>query len=222
MLILQNNSYVNGTGSSKEHYSGSKPSSSDVSGVNKAASNLSHSSISSSVSQQPVQPTGIPEPQKRPKMSFVVGYGKVVRCNRTPSTSNSSASNSHPQSSSSTSKFQRSKQVNGTSSYRSATFLVPYDEESSEESDQESRVMDNGTAKSHGVAKAASGDGGMHSPHYHSSSSLLPERNGSNSLSESHTGENGSGHGPLNGYHKVNGFKHPDKVRNFFSLAAPL
>lgn len=210
--MLKNNSYVNGTGSSKEHYSGSKPSSSDVSGVNKAASNLSHSSISSSVSQQPVQPTGIPEPQKRPKMSFVVGYGKVVRCNRTPSTSNSSASNSHPQSSSSTSKFQRSKQVNGTSSYRSATFLVPYDEESSEESDQESRVMDNGTAKSHGVAKAASGDGGMHSPHYHSSSSLLPERNGSNSLSESHTGENGSGHGPLNGYHKVNGFKHPDKA----------
>ncbi|KAB5555452.1 hypothetical protein PHYPO_G00034400 [Pangasianodon hypophthalmus] len=213
--MLKNNSYVNGNGSSKEYHSGSKPSSSDIGGVNKATSNLSYSSTPSSASHQPVHPMGIPEPQKRPKMSFTVGYGKVARCNRAPSTSSSSSSSasySYPQSSSSTSKFQRSKQVNGTSSYRSATFLVPYDEESSEESDQESRVLDNGTAKAYGVAKASIGNGGMHSPLSHSSSSLSPETNGSNSFSESHTGANGSGHGPLNGHHKVNGFKHSDKA----------
>lgn len=207
-LFLQNNAYVNGSGASKEYHSGSKPSSSDTGGVNKTASNLS--STSSSASHQPVHPVGIPEPQKRPKMSFTVGYGKVVRCTRTPSTSSnsSSASSSYPQSSSSssTSKSQRSKQVNGTSSHRSATLLVPYDEESSEESDQESRVSDNGTK--------ASGNGGMHSSLSHSSSSHLPETNGSNSISESCTDANVSGHGPLNGHHKVNGFKHSDKVRN--------
>ncbi|KAK3529026.1 hypothetical protein QTP70_014419, partial [Hemibagrus guttatus] len=214
--MLKNNSYVNGNGSSKEYNSGSKPSSSDISSMSKATSNVSYSSTSSSASHQPVHPTAIPEPQKRPKMSFIVGCGKVVRCNRTPSTpsssSSSSASYSYPQSSSSTSKFQRSKQVNGTSSYRSATFLVPYDEESSEESDQESRVLDNGTAKPSIVAKAPSGNGGMHSPISHSSCSHLPETNGSNSVSESHIGTNGSGHGPLNGHHKVNGFKHSDKA----------
>lgn len=216
-IFLQNNAYVNGSGASKEYHSGSKPSSSDSGGVNKAASNLS--STSSSASHQPVHPMGIPEPQKRPKMSFTVGYGKVVRCNRTPSTSSnssSSASSSYPQSSSSTSKSQRSKQVNGTSSHRSATFLVPYDEESSEESDQESRVLDNGTAKPYDLARAASGNGGMHSSLSHSSSSHLPETNGSNSISETCTDANVSGHGPLNGHHKVNGFKHSDKVRNLF------
>lgn len=158
---------------------------------------------------------GLPEPQKRPKMSFVVGYGKVVRCNRNPSTSSSSsssASHSYPQSSSSTSKLQCSKQVNGKSSYRSSTFLVPYDEESSDESDQENRVLDNGTAKPYGIAKTASGNGGMHSSLSHSSSSISPETNGSNSFSESHTGANGSGHGSLNGHHRVNGFKHSGKV----------
>ncbi|XP_060795718.1 ubiquitin carboxyl-terminal hydrolase 42 isoform X2 [Neoarius graeffei] len=215
--MLKSNSHVNGNGSSKEYHSGSKPSSSDISGVNKATSSLTYcsSTTSSSASHQPVHPTSIPEPQKRPKMSFLVGSGKVVRGNRAPSSSSSSSSSdsySYPQSSSSTSKFQHSKQVNGTSSYHSATFLVPYDEESSEESDQESRVLDSGTAKPYGVAKAASENSGTHSPLSHSSSSLSPETNGFNSFSASRMAENGSGHGPLNGHHKVNGFKHSDKA----------
>ncbi|XP_026993354.2 ubiquitin carboxyl-terminal hydrolase 42-like isoform X1 [Tachysurus fulvidraco] len=203
--MLKNNSYVNGNGSSKEYHNSSKPSSSDSS-VSKAASNVSYSSTPSSASNQPVHPTGM----KRLKMSFTVSYGKVVRCNRTQtapsSSSSSSASYSHPQSSSSTSKLQCSKQVNGTSSYSSSTFLVPYDEESSEDSDQESRVLDNGTSKLSGVAKAASVNDGMHSPHFNSSRSHSPKTNGSNSFSESHIGTNGSGHG------QVNGFKHSDKA----------
>ncbi|XP_026993356.2 ubiquitin carboxyl-terminal hydrolase 42-like [Tachysurus fulvidraco] len=203
--MLKNNSYVNGNGSSKEYHNSSKPSSSDSS-VSKAASNVSYSSTPSSASNQPVHPTGM----KRLKISFTVSYGKVVRCNRTQtapsSRSSSSASYSYPQSSSSTSKLQCSKQVNGTSSYSSSTFLVPNDEESSEDSDQESRVLDNGTSKLSGVAKAASVNDGMHSPHFNSSRSHSPKTNGSNSFSESHIGTNGSGHG------QVNGFKHSDKA----------
>ncbi|KAM9462356.1 ubiquitin carboxyl-terminal hydrolase 42 [Clarias gariepinus] len=211
--VLKKNLYINGNGSSKEHHIGSKPSSSNISGVNKSTSNLSYSS-SSSTSHQPVHPSGIPEPHKRPKMSFTVGYGKVVRCSSTPGVSSSSASYSDPQSSSSssTSKFQCKKQVNGTSSCHSATLLVPYDEESSEDSDKESRVLDNGTAKTYSVAKATSGNNGTHSLISHSSSSVSPETNGSNSSPHSHTGANGLGHGLLNGHHKVNGFTHSGKA----------
>ncbi|KAK2866276.1 hypothetical protein Q7C36_002332 [Tachysurus vachellii] len=141
--MLKNNSYVNDNGSSKEYHNSSKPSSSDISSVSKATSNVSYSSTPSSASHQPVHPTGM----KSIKMRFTLSNGKVVRC----------------------------------------------------------RILDNGTPKPSGVAKAASGNDGMHSPHFNSSSSHSPKTNGSNIFSESHMGTNGSGHD------QVNGFKHSDK-----------
>ncbi|XP_026993358.2 ubiquitin carboxyl-terminal hydrolase 42-like [Tachysurus fulvidraco] len=65
------------------------------------------------------------------------------------------------------------------------------------------RILDNGTSKP-SVAKAASGNDGMHGPHFNSSHSHSPKTNGSNS--KSHVGTNGSGHG------QVNGFKHSYKA----------
>ncbi|KAI5610603.1 hypothetical protein C0J50_12030 [Silurus asotus] len=158
-------------------------------------------------------------------MSFIVANGGVTQCNRTLSSASTSSSHSSPftaghqnfHPSSCTSKCQRSKQVNGTSSYCTATFLVPYDEKSSHESGLESKFSDSSTFNPHGVAKTASENGGMHSPLSHISSSLLPCRNPtdsqrSKSLSESDTGANSSGHRHVNGHHKVNGFKHSDKT----------
>ncbi|TSK14638.1 Ubiquitin carboxyl-terminal hydrolase 42 [Bagarius yarrelli] len=210
--MVKNNSYVNGNGASQACHSGSKPGSSDISGVSEDTFNVSYSSTSYSATHQPVRPTSIP--QKRPKLSFTVGCGKAVRCNRIPSTlsssSSSSASYSYPQSPSSTSKFHRSKQVNGTSLYRSGTYLVPYDEESSEESDQESKISDKSTVMPSGVVKASSENGDTKSQLSYSSVSHLPETNGSNCFSESQKGTKGLRHGPLNGHHKVNGFKHSE------------
>ncbi|KAK2866282.1 hypothetical protein Q7C36_002338 [Tachysurus vachellii] len=141
--MLKNNSYVNGNGSSKEYHNSSKPSSSDISSVSKATSNVSYSSTPSSASHQPVHPTGM----KSIKMRFTLSNGKVVQC----------------------------------------------------------RILDNGTPKP-SVTKAASGNDGMHSPHFNSSSSHSPKTNGSKIFSESHMGTNGSGHD------QVNGFKHSYKA----------
>ncbi|KAI5627255.1 ubiquitin carboxyl-terminal hydrolase 42 isoform X1 [Silurus asotus] len=215
--MLKNNSYVNGNGSSKEHNNGLEPSSSGISEGNTSDLSSYSSTTSSSDSDHPVQP--------RIKMSFIVANGKVVRCNRTLSSASTSSSHSSPftaghqhfHPSSSTSKCQRSKQVNGTSSYCTATFLVPYDEKSAHESGLESKFSDSSTFKPHAVAKTASENGGMHSPLSHNSSSLSPCRNPtdsqkSNSLLESYTSANGSGHRHVNGHHKVNGLKHPEKT----------
>ncbi|KAF7705219.1 ubiquitin carboxyl-terminal hydrolase 42-like [Silurus meridionalis] len=215
--MLKNNSYVNGNGSSKEHNNGLEPSSSGISEGNTSDLSSYSSTTSSSDSDHPVQP--------RVKMSFIVANGEVTQCNRTLSSASTSSSHSSPftaghqhfHPSSSTSKCQRSKQVNGTSSYCTATFLFPYDEKSSHESGLDSKFSDSSTFKSHGVAKTASENGGMHSPLSHNSSSPSPCRNPtdsqrSNSLSESYTGANGSEHRHVNGHHKVNGFKHSDKT----------
>ncbi|XP_027027477.2 ubiquitin carboxyl-terminal hydrolase 42-like isoform X1 [Tachysurus fulvidraco] len=140
--MVKNNSYVYGNGSSKKYHS-SKPSSSDISSVSKATSNVSYSSTPSSTSHQPVLPTGM----KSIKMRFTLSNGKVMQC----------------------------------------------------------RIVENDTPKPSGVAKASSGNDGMHSPHFNSSSSHSPKSNRSNSFSESHMGTNESGIG------QVNGFKHSDK-----------
>ncbi|XP_076836785.1 uncharacterized protein LOC143482326 [Brachyhypopomus gauderio] len=79
----------------------------------------------------------------------------------------SSSSSSAPQS---TSDLRRPVQVNGgAAAHNKATFLVPYGQESSDESDQEGRALDNGTGKSYPGAKASDGKGGMDGPLFHSS-----------------------------------------------------
>uniref|UniRef100_A0A8B9HSP1 Ubiquitin carboxyl-terminal hydrolase n=1 Tax=Astyanax mexicanus TaxID=7994 RepID=A0A8B9HSP1_ASTMX len=167
------------------------------------------------------------EPQKRPRLTFLIGQGKTVRPSQTQpspsSSSTSSASHAQPQpssssssSSQSTSDLQSPVQVNGTSTGHSgAAFLVPYGQESSEESDQEGGVWENGITTPYSVSKAANGKNGVDGVYSHSSSSsVAPKTNSSNSFSATHARENGSGHAhnAQNGHHKVNGFKHADKV----------
>ncbi|XP_066520957.1 ubiquitin carboxyl-terminal hydrolase 42 [Hoplias malabaricus] len=222
--MLKNNSYVNGNGSSKEYLSGSKPSSSSFSsGMTKTGSSLSASSSSSS--HQLVRPSSISEPSKRPKLTFLIGQGKTVRPKSCPGFFSSSASHTHSQpsssSSQSTSDLHHHAQVNGTSaSHNRTAFLVPYDEESSDESDQEGGVLDNGTAKTYSAAKSANGKVGVKSAPSHSSSSLTPKTNGSNSFSLMHMHENGHVTSAQNGHHKVNGCKHADKATGSISSSS--
>ncbi|XP_051523692.1 ubiquitin carboxyl-terminal hydrolase 42-like isoform X2 [Myxocyprinus asiaticus] len=217
--MMKNSSYINGNGSSKEYHSGSKPNRSFC-GVTKAGSALSHpsssasSSSSTSLSNQLVRPMGIPDSSKRPKLTFLIGQGKPVRSTQnqsSPNCSSSSAFHSQPTSSSTstnTSGFPQAKQLNGTPiNHTAAAFLVPYGQESSEESDQEAGTLENGTAKLYLAPKMQS----------HISTSLPPptsKTNGSNGFPELHVRENGSGspQKSQNGHTKANGFNHTDKV----------
>uniref|UniRef100_A0AAY5EM20 Ubiquitin carboxyl-terminal hydrolase n=1 Tax=Electrophorus electricus TaxID=8005 RepID=A0AAY5EM20_ELEEL len=203
------------------------PGGSSLSTVTKTGSTPSLSSTSSSPSHQLVRPTAIADAPKRPKLTFLIGQGKAVRPSQSqPSPSCSSvAASSHlqllPSSSSSsipksTSDLQKLAQVNGNTAGQSgAAFLVPYSQESSDESDQEGGgALNNGTVKPYPGAKTANGKGGMDGPLSHSSSSLTPKTKGSSSFPGTLPRENGSGpvHSTQNGHHKVNGFKPSDKV----------
>ncbi|XP_051530577.1 ubiquitin carboxyl-terminal hydrolase 42 [Myxocyprinus asiaticus] len=225
--MMKNSSYVNGNGngSSKEYHSGSKPNRSFC-GVPKIGSGMSlpsssaSSSSSTSLSNQTVRPMGIPDSSKRPKLTFLIGQGKPVRPTQTqtnPNCSSSSASHSQPTSSSNsatTSGFQQAKQVNRTPiNHTAATFLVPYGQESSEESDQEAGTLENGTA-----TNITNGNGVKDDLKSHNSSSLpllISKTNGSNGFTELHLSENesGSAHKSHNGHPKANGFNHTDEVR---------
>lgn len=164
---------------------------------------------------------GIPDSSKRPKLTFLIGQGKPVRPAQTQSSPNCSLSSaSHPQPTSSstsmsTSGFPQVKQVNGT--HTGASFLVPYGQESSEESDQEAGALENGSAKPYLAPDLSNGNGVKDDVQSHNSSSL-PQltsiKNGSNGF---HMCENGSepAHKSQNGLPKANGFNHTDKVQHF-------
>ncbi|XP_048025852.1 ubiquitin carboxyl-terminal hydrolase 42 isoform X1 [Megalobrama amblycephala] len=213
------NTYINGNGSSKDYHGGSKPNR-GFCGVTKIGSGLSHASSSASASSSTslVRPMGIPDSSKRPKLTFLIGQGKPVRPAQTQSSPNCSLSSaSHPQptsssSSMSTSGFPQVKQVNGT--HTGASFLVPYGQESSEESDQEAGALENGSAKPYLAPDLSNGNGVKDDAQSHNSSSL-PQltsiKNGSNGF---HVRENGSepAHKSQNGLPKANGFNHTDKV----------
>ncbi|XP_052467084.1 ubiquitin carboxyl-terminal hydrolase 42 [Carassius gibelio] len=217
--MLKNSSYINGNGSSKEHHGGSKPNRS-LCGATKLGSGLSHTSSSASAcsSTSLVRPMGIPDSSKRPKLTFLIGQGKLVKPTQTHSGPNCSLSSaSHPQPTSSSTSVSTSgfPQVNGTQT--GASFLVPYGQESSEESDQEAGALDNGSVKTHHAPKIANGNRVKDDTQSHSSSSLPhlpPKTNGSNGFSEIHVRENGSGpaHKSQNGLPKANGFNHAEKV----------
>ncbi|XP_016139615.1 ubiquitin carboxyl-terminal hydrolase 42 [Sinocyclocheilus grahami] len=217
--MLKNSSYINGNGSSKEYHGGSKPNRSFC-GVTKLGSGLSHTSSSASAcsSTSLVQPMGIPDSSKRPKLTFLIGQGKPVKPTQTQSSPNCSLSSaSHPQPTSSSTSVSTSgfPQVNGT--HTGASFLVPYSQESSEESDQEAGALENRSVKPYLAPKITNGNGVKDDTQSHNSSSLpqlTPKTNGSNGFSELHVHENGSGpaHKSQNGLPKANGFNHADKV----------
>lgn len=231
MFPPQSNLHVNGNGSLRDYPNSSKPSTSS-SVVGKPSHGLASCSISHSVSR----PTMIPDHDKRQKLSFFIGQGKQNR----PSSASSSYSQTSSASSSSSSSLSSSQStsdvrpdvrfvprqinhVNGSSCSNGdhhtggngASFLVPYSQESSEESDQENSVtLDNGSLSKTRVkgkngtaavlnssAKTTNGDSGVHH-----------NGNGINGVSKS----NQNGH--HYGHHKVNGHNTPDKANYVYSL----
>ncbi|KAL2078194.1 hypothetical protein ACEWY4_025879 [Coilia grayii] len=233
-------------------------SSSSASSSYPAASSSSSSSCSSSSSSSyvPSRPTEIADPDKRQKLSFLIGQGKSVRpglsqpgssstsgLSHTPLSSSSSSSSvaassssssfstmhstSDPSSSSSSSSSSGSKlngapysSSSGGPSIAASALLVPYGQESSEESDQEGSsnggLRHNGQTEAHGSAKQhANGNGNGHSHGHHGMSppakrhagelmSSQPKTNGSSNVYSNGQADTKPSQ---NGHHKVNGVK---------------
>ncbi|KAG7260543.1 hypothetical protein CRUP_024735 [Coryphaenoides rupestris] len=177
--MTKNSLHLNG--SPREYPSSSKPITSS-SGMGKPAHCPSSSHTLS-------RPSVLPDSDKRQKLSFFIGQGKQARPSSSlygqPSTSvhqvngSSSSGNGDPH------PPQRRGNGNGA-----ASFLVPYDHESSEESDQEpaAAALENGgggtSAKGHVNGRNGAGPGGEAGP--------APRHNGQTN-------------GHHNGHHKVNG-----------------
>ncbi|KAM9426772.1 ubiquitin carboxyl-terminal hydrolase 42 isoform 2-T2 [Pholidichthys leucotaenia] len=223
--MTKNTLHINGNGSLRDYPTCSKPSTS--SGVvGKSGHGLASSAISHSISR----PTMIPDSDKRQKLSFYIGQGKQNRPSSSSSTSSysqlssdssissSSCSLSSSQSTSDTQPHQPN-QVNGTSCSNGehhpggngASFLVPYGQESSEESDQENcGTLDNDSlSKTHPKAhtaeeafedclKITNGQSGVH----HNSNRLKGPTCG-----PFKSDQNGHHYG-----HKVNGHHTPDRI----------
>ncbi|XP_035525816.1 ubiquitin carboxyl-terminal hydrolase 42 [Morone saxatilis] len=227
--------HVNGNGSLRDYPTNSKPStSSSVMGKSSHGLASSSSSISHSISR----PTMIPDHDKRQKLSFFIGQGKQNRPSSSTSSysqpssassSSSSASSSSLSSSQSTSDVhsdirfvpRQLNHVNGTpcsngdrhTGGNGASFLVPYSQESSEESDQENcGTLDNGClTKSHlngnnrtgevfdKCPQATNGESGVH----HNGNGLNGPTNGVSKSSQN---------GHHYGHHKVNGHNAPNKI----------
>ncbi|XP_074518711.1 ubiquitin carboxyl-terminal hydrolase 42 isoform X2 [Halichoeres trimaculatus] len=232
--------HVNGNGSLRDyHHTNSKPStSSSVVGKPNHGLGSSSSSISHSISR----PTMIPDHDKRQKLSFFIGQGKQNRPSSSSSSSSSSsysqpssASSSSSSSSSSLSSSQSTSdthsdirfvprqlnRVNGTSCSNGdrhsggngASFLVPYSQESSEESDQEiCGTLENGClGKSHLNGNKRTGEAFNKSPKATNGESGV-HHNG-NGLNGSAYGVSKSSHNGHNyGHHKVNGHNTSDKI----------
>lgn len=225
-IYCQTTSHVNGNGAVRNYPTISKPSTS-ISVLGKSSHALATSSNTHSISR----PTIIPDQDKRQKLSFFIGQGKQ---NRSSSVSSSYSQQSSASSSSSSSSLSSSQStsdvrfvphqlnhVNGTccingdhhagNGGNGASFLVPYSQESSEESDQESSgTLDssssgkshlNGNNKAGDFPQATNGEPGVH-------------HNGS--------GLNGSTYGAFkssqNRHHKLNRHITPDEVKHILKL----
>ncbi|XP_034414049.1 ubiquitin carboxyl-terminal hydrolase 42 isoform X1 [Cyclopterus lumpus] len=228
--MTKRNLHVNGNGSLRDYPNNSKPSTSS-SVVEKPSHGLASSS--SSISHSISRPTMIPDHDKRQKLSFFIGQGKPNRpsssCSysQPPSASScsSSSSSSSLSSSQSTSdvRFVPRQLNHGNGMSRSngdhhtggngASFLVPYGQESSEESDQENcGTLEKGfLAKSHFNGNKRTGEIFDHS---------TQATNGQSGVHHNGNGLNGPTNGisepSQNGHHyehhKVNGHNTPDKV----------
>uniref|UniRef100_A0A8C1QCX5 Ubiquitin carboxyl-terminal hydrolase n=1 Tax=Cyprinus carpio TaxID=7962 RepID=A0A8C1QCX5_CYPCA len=191
-------------------------------GATKLGSGLSHTSSSASAcsSTSLVRPMGIPDSSKRPKLTFLIGQGKPTKPTQTQSGHNCSLSSaSHPQPTSSRTSVSTSgfPQVNGTQT--GASFLVPYGQESSEESDQEAGALENGSVKPYLAPKITNGNGVKDDTQSHSSGSLphlTLKTNGSNGFSEIHVRENGSGpaHKSQNAQYKERIFRNLGQLKS--------
>ncbi|KAK6476076.1 ubiquitin carboxyl-terminal hydrolase 42 [Huso huso] len=260
--MAKSSNHINGNGSMKEIPCSSKASASNI-GLKRMGS----SQPSTSFQNRPLnRPTVIPEPTKRPKLTFQIGQSKSARPSHSqpnfhsspldklykPSTSTSTVT--HSSSSSSTAQSTSGapsstapatvsqadtppeppcSRVNGAPK-RSANFLVPYAEESSEESDEEP-----GPVKENGYAKPLNGTvNGIRLGTFPTSSAIPPppdlgknpsgvphckaELNGLTTMAVESEGTRLTAETvscPLkhtkpieNGLPKTNGFKHSDKL----------
>ncbi|XP_040031730.2 ubiquitin carboxyl-terminal hydrolase 42 [Gasterosteus aculeatus] len=211
--MTKRNLHVNGNGSLRDYPTNSKPSTSVV-----GKRNHGPASSSASISHSISRPTMIPDHDKRQKLSFFIGQGKLNRPSSSSSYSQPSSASGSSCSSSSLSSSQSTsdvrfvpRQLNHASRSNGdhhASFLVPYGQESSEESDQENCGS---LAASHLNGNKRTGAAFDHSTR------------ATNGLSAVHHNGNGL-HGPTNGvsecsqnghhheHHKVNGHDPPDKV----------
>lgn len=201
-------------------------------------------SSSSSISHSISRPTMIPDHDKRQKLSFFIGHGKQSRPSSSsssysqPSSASSSSSSSSLSSSQSTSDVhsdirfvpRQLNQVNGKSCSNGechtggngASFLVPYSQESSEESDQENcGTLDNGClAKSHLNGNNRTGEVFDKSPQATNGESGV-HHNGNRLNGPAYGVAKSSQNGHHYGHHKVNGHNTPDKV-NFMLCVFPI
>ncbi|XP_062330990.1 ubiquitin carboxyl-terminal hydrolase 42 isoform X2 [Osmerus eperlanus] len=216
--MSKNTLLMNGNGSLRDHPSGSKPSTSTGGPGKSAQGLLASSSSSSSLSR----PTGIPEPAKRQKLSFFIGQGKQIR----PSSSSSGSSSYYAQpssahSTSDPSSAQHPPRVNGAPAGNGsqggggAAFLVPYEHESSEESDQEGAGHENGLGKAH--VNSRNGGGPVYGPAPRpqppsKTSGEAGQHHHNGSASNGSPASNGVPKPSQNGHHKVNGDQIPEKV----------
>lgn len=222
-LSVQNSPHINGTGSVRGLPSSSKPGSSLVS---RTGPSIPSSSLASQVLHRPTRIPESAKRQKlsfligQGKTVRPPGSQTALHYNPSCSSSITSQLQTQPSSSTATASSSSSRstsenlpaavsrpslpplspgsRVNGTAHNHCAAFLVPYGQESSEESDQEGGAMENGLAGPHGT----------------------PAVNGNSRVvaTETHVWENGSGpsHNGTrpnqNGIHKVNGVNHSEKV----------
>lgn len=181
----------------------------------------------------------IPDSDKRQKLSFSIGLSKPNRPSASsssycqPSSASSSSSSSSLSSSQSTSDVQPDvrfiprplNQVSGMPFSNGdhnpvgngASFLVPYSQESSEESDQENcGTLDNGSSsKSHPNENKDTGNVFDNSPKTTNGESGV-HHNGNGLNGQTYGDFKSSQNGHHNGHHKVNGHGGPDKVNLVF------
>ncbi|KAM9561743.1 ubiquitin carboxyl-terminal hydrolase 42-like isoform 1-T2 [Salvelinus alpinus] len=206
--MAKNLFHVNGNGSLSDYPSGSKPSTSSDSSMGKTSYSPLATSSSHPLSHPLSHPTGIPDPAKRQKLSFFIGQGKQIR----PSSSSYVQPSSSSQSTSDMST-PRDPHVNGTPSGNrnghGASFLVPYGQESSEESDQEGGSgLGNGTAKPHINGKKGETVYGP-VPRV-----LALKTNGIGQATMHRNGTNSFSKLSQNGHHNINDIKHPEKIHS--------
>ncbi|XP_010904199.2 ubiquitin carboxyl-terminal hydrolase 42 [Esox lucius] len=209
--MTKNNFHINGNGSLRDYPTASKPSTSSGNMSKTSPSSLSSSSLNC--------PTGIPDPAKRQKLSFFIGQGKPLRpaSSSTASSLSQSPASSLSQSPASTLSQSTSgtSAPSGSADGNGASFLVPYGQESSEESDQEGGCgLENGSAKPHVNGRKG---GTVYGPvprvlalktngMVNGQATVHHNGNGPNGFTK--PGQNGH----QNGHHKVNGMKHSEKV----------
>ncbi|CAN9508611.1 unnamed protein product [Ophioblennius macclurei] len=224
--MTKNTLHINGNGSLRDYPNSSKPSTSS-SGMAKPSSSISHA-IS--------RPTTIPDHDKRQKLSFFIGQSKPNRPASSSSSSSSSSSYSPQSSASSSSSSSLSSSqstsdvhfvprqlnhVNGTSRSNGgvhpggncAAFLVPYGQESSEESDQENcGNLDSNGSFSHTHPSRNNPARDVFDTFPKTNGESVMHHNGNGLYGASYGVAKSNQNGPHYGQHKMNGHNAPDKV----------